>query len=1081
MVRFALGEVSLKSLRAKKTRDLIHTGAKAAEVTIYFEGDEKIEIKRAIRVDGKILYKLNGEKTTRSAIQNLLKKYNLDDSGRNIIAQGEVQRIINMGGKERRGIIDSVAGIADFEEKKKEAMKELDIVDVRIKDASLVLGERTAYLEDLAKERELAIKYKDSRKRLTEAKATLLKTEIKKIGHNFSEVSTNIEKLDFNIKNKETEMLEVNERITVVEEKRDERRKVLESKQKTSILIRKIEELKALLRSGTQLIEDRNVFLKKLEDDSLKLSKELEMCGSELPHLENSISDFRSEQKTFESQLSNLQMHESSESHKLREKLEAEEKSLHSIRENIVRIDTEISSKNELIQHKASMLSALSKDIGEFDSNSVDKEIAAMKRESSSVMREIEDYFSETKDCNKKIAEIDKQLLELKEKGSFLRVSISPALANPALRFIAELKSSGKVDGIYGLVGELIKFDQEYSNAVESAAGNRLLYVVVDNADTASKVIAMLKKSDVGRATFIPITEVKVSEPRPVAGFESLLKHVSFSNSVRRAIEFVFSDTTLVPKMADAKKNIGAGRMVTLEGEIFERSGVISGGRVASNILAGMRLKKLDEQLAQLKSEKESLINRLYSIREEESEKRSKKSKIDLEIRSLEIELQKQGEKKKEQEDLFKTKERLQFEINTVNDEIKSRHSEKDKLGSALVALEKQIAELNDSLSKSEQKYKEISDASNKRRTELTAKISSLKATIEGKMKELELKKREYYSTDERIKQLSKEKKDAVASINDAKRKLNEQNDELSKSESEMEKYSKDIEALFRALKEFDGQIQELGKSRGEVTIAIEKFNKDMNSLLVKKATFETRIQDLKVEYETYKDIPVNESISKEELTVTIKECEGALSQLGDVNLASIEKYEEKKKEVEDIRQKIDKLSEERTAILQVMSEIEDRKKEAFFSTFYAVSDNFQKMFKHISIGEGFLYLDNPNSPFDSGLFIKLKRYGREHTLDSLSGGENSLVALMFIFALQFFKPAPFYILDEVDAALDKENSKNLALLISEVSKTGGTQFIIVSHNDSVMSNAHAVLGVAKVDGASRIVGVKLEQLAKEA
>jgi chromosome segregation protein len=770
-------------------------------------------------------------------------------------------------------------------------------------------------------------------------------------------------------------------------------------------------------------------------------------------------------------------MHESDESHKLREKLEAEEKNMHSIRENIVRIDTEISSKNELIQHKASMLLALSKDIGDFDPNSMDKEIATMKRESVSVMKEIEDYFSETKECNKKIAEIDRQLLELKEKGSFLRVSISPALANPALKFIAELKSSGKVDGIPGLVGELLKFDQAYSNAVESAAGNRLLYVVVDNAETASKVITLLKKNDTGRATFIPIAEVKVSESRPVAGFEPLLKYVSFSNSVRRAIEFVFSDTTLVPKMADAKKNLGLGRMVTLEGEIFERSGVISGGRVASNILAGMHLKKLDEQLLQFKSEKESLINRLYSIREEESETRSKKSKIDLEIRSLEIEVQKQGEKKKEQEDLFKTKERLQSEINSVTDEIKSRHGEKERLGSALVALEKQISELNESLSKSEQKYKEISDASNKKRTDLTAKISSLKATVEGKMKELELKKREYYSTDERIKQLSKEKKDVVDNINDAKRKLNEQNSELSKSESEMEKYSKDIEALFKALNEFDEQLQGLGKSRGEVTIAIEKFNKEMNTVLVKKATLETRIQDLKAEYESYKDVPVDESLGKDELNLIIKECEGILSQLGDVNLASIEKYEEKKKEVEDVKQKIEKLSEERVAILQMMSEIEDRKKEAFFSTFYAVSDNFQRMFKHIDIGEGFLYLDNPNSPFDSGLFIKLKRYGREHTLDSLSGGENTLVALMFIFALQFFKPSPFYILDEVDAALDKENSKNLALLISEISKTGGTQFIIVSHNDSVMSNAHAVLGVAKVDGSSRIVGVKLEQL----
>ena len=158
-----------------------------------------------------------------------------------------------------------------------------------------------------------------------------------------------------------------------------------------------------------------------------------------------------------------------------------------------------------------------------------------------------------------------------------------------------------------------------------------------------------------------------------------------------------------------------------------------------------------------------------------------------------------------------------------------------------------------------------------------------------------------------------------------------------------------------------------------------------------------------------------------------------------------------------------------------MIGEIEERKKEAFFETFYAVSDNFRKMFTHIAIGEGILYLDMPNDPFESGLHIKLKRGGKEHTLDSLSGGENSLVALMFIFALQFFKPAPFYILDEVDAALDKENSKNLSKLITSMARD--TQFMMVSHNDVVMSSAAMVLGVTKVDSVSKIVGVNLEAM----
>jgi len=183
-VRFVMGETSLKSLRAKKARELIHAGAKSAEVTMVLESEDgkiKYEIKRAIREDGKILYRLNGKKTTRGGILETLKRHYLDESGRNTIAQGEVQRIINMNGKERRLIIDSVAGIADFEEKKKEAMRELDMVETRIKDAKLVLGERKVFLDELGREKEVALKYQDARKTLANSKGTLLKVELDRL------------------------------------------------------------------------------------------------------------------------------------------------------------------------------------------------------------------------------------------------------------------------------------------------------------------------------------------------------------------------------------------------------------------------------------------------------------------------------------------------------------------------------------------------------------------------------------------------------------------------------------------------------------------------------------------------------------------------------------------------------------------------------------------------------------------------------------------------------------------------------------------------------------------------------------
>jgi chromosome segregation protein len=162
-----------------------------------------------------------------------------------------------------------------------------------------------------------------------------------------------------------------------------------------------------------------------------------------------------------------------------------------------------------------------------------------------------------------------------------------------------------------------------------------------------------------------------------------------------------------------------------------------------------------------------------------------------------------------------------------------------------------------------------------------------------------------------------------------------------------------------------------------------------------------------------------------------------------------------------------------------MINEIDARKKESFYETFDAVSDRFRHLFEKVHIGQGFLHLDNPNEPFQSGLHIKLRRNNHDHSIESLSGGENTIMALLFVFSLQFVKPSPFYILDEVDAALDKENSKTVSDFVKNMA--GDAQFILVSHNDQVIANATAVLGVSRVDGVSKIVGIKLEQTVKTA
>ncbi|MBI5051570.1 chromosome segregation protein SMC [Candidatus Micrarchaeota archaeon] len=1077
-IRFVLGEISLKSLRAKKVKDLIHAGSTTAEVTILLEGDVKIEIKRAIREDGKILYRLNGKKTTRTSILETLKKHNLDESGRNIIAQGEVQRIINMGGKERRQIIDSVAGISDFEDKKNEALRELETVDAKIREGHLVLGEKMAFLNELEKEKAIAIQYSDAKKVLYNAKGSLLKVEINKAEDDLSEVLAKEKGLKASLEEKEREIAKIDAGISEQEKGRMELSKQLQEKQQTAALIKEIETYKASIGAKTQMLQDKQEDVKKLDLELVQFGKEKERSQQSASEILRSIEDFKRELKSSENELIKYgKSKELTQLNLLESELSSVDSKLQVTRESVIKIESEIKLKTDLLESKKKEFGEISQSASnpEDDGEDLEDEMDSLRKDINSTASEIDGLFKTEKELNGESAELDRKLLELREKYSVLRMQASPAAANPALKVISDLKESGNIQGIYGTVAELIKFESKYTAAVEASAGPRLLYVVVDSAGTASKIITHLKKTGAGRATFIPLKEIKQSQFKNQTSNPIISSLLDYSRTVSAAIEYVFGETILTQNMDEAKKlGIGNSRMVTLDGEIFERSGIISGGKVGSSILASAQLAKIESEINDIKERKNQIIKELSASREEASRKRAYKSELELKIKTCELELRADGSKSRAEELISNKIKTLKEEISEIEKTLSQSSTLLGKLRTEKTELEGKLSESKLKIKQHSEKIKEESDSENKRITELSSLISSVRATIEGKNKELELVKNEVLRLDEDSKQRSKEKRSSLEKIAQAKESIMKESEALRECEEKISAHSKSIEKIFDSMKKLDGQLQVFGEKRGKFRIEIERISKDFSTNEIKKVTLETRLQDTTSEFSNYREFEFLE-IPREDLQRLIKQSEEKITNAGNVNMMAIEMYEKKKMEIEEMNSKIGTLDSERNAILQMISEIDLKKKEAFFETYYAVSDNFKKMFEKISVGEGFLYLDKPNTPFESGMYIKIKRGNHEHTLDSLSGGENTLVALMFIFAIQFFKPSPFYILDEVDAALDKENSKNLAKLVKQMAI--GTQFILVSHNDNVMSNADAVLGVTKTEGASRIVGIKLEQM----
>lgn len=1070
-VRFCTGETALRSLRARKVRDLIFAGADTAEVTLYFDGDEKYEVQRAIRKDGKIRYRLNGRTVKRYTIQAALQRHNLDESGRNIIAQGEVQRIIQMSGKERRTIIDSVAGIADFEQKKKEALGELEVVNTRIKDVNLVMGERLAFLKELEQERQRALQYQETHTRAKSARASLLKLELATYRQNLAALETRDLQLRQSLGSRQAELNQTEQSIRRLDEERGAISQELQSMQQTAGAIQKIEQWRASVSSKKQSLEDYEVLRAKYVQELSVLQKEIGNEKTELIRLEKEIHALHQEVQRAQEKIGALPGASDSPTTALETRLSEAQAHLQSVRERIISIESEMKAKEEILRFRQAGLATLESELSAVpEARSIRTEIDELGSHKTEIAVQLDASFTQTKETNARLAQIDKDLLELREKAALLRVRVSPSFSNPALQYLAQWKQ--KEPGIYGTLAELIEFKPELAAAVEAAAGARLLYMVVEDSALATRLISRLKTQCEGRVTFIPLRDIRVSQAPAIKGYDTLARHLRFGPKVKAAAEFVFGTTLLVDDMKTAQSLRSHGvRMVTKDGELFEPSGIITGGRVKTSLLAATQLKNLDAEIESLKGEKEDALSVLMLIREEESRLRARKADKELEIKTLQIRSQQALSDMEKRKALTGRQDSFQQEIRELQNGQLMRGKEKKKLESDLEGAQAKAVQLKSELEALRTASAQTKDDEQRKREELLSQHSFLKASLAGRQNELELRKQASFSQQEKARSIDAEIKELGAKAKSLQKELALHQDELQAAEARLRKKSQEIEKLFGQLKALETQLQQLGETRGKKKYESDQLAKEGNDLEVKLGITRTKLEDLANEYAPYQEIPVLD-MPRDQLVRTLQESETLLQSLGNVNFAAIEMYEKKKQELGEIEQKIGTLGSEREAILKMMGEIEEHKRSAFFETFDAVSENFQKMFAHLAIGQGILYLDKPNDPFESGLHIKLRRGSKEHSLDSLSGGENSLIALMFIFALQFFKPAPFYMLDEVDAALDKPNSQNLSRLVAGMAR--GTQFLVVTHNDILMASADSLLGVTKMDGVSRIVGVKL-------
>ncbi|NYZ76642.1 chromosome segregation protein SMC [Candidatus Micrarchaeota archaeon] len=1104
-IRFALGENSFKSLRAKKVADLITRGSEKAEIYLQFDGDKKHELKRAIRNDGKTLYKLDGKRMTRTDVLDELSRMGISAGNHNVIAQGEVERIVNINPKERREIIDGVAGISEFEDKKKEALAELAKVEQKINDATIVLKEREGFLTELEKDKNDALKYNEINAGLRKYRGSLLFIELKKVEKEFTR-STN---KYLELKNQEEE---VNKRVAEI----DSKIKELES-QKNGItqqinekaereknsLFREVEQLKTSinLAIGSREQKEREVDrikqrVSSLENEKISLNAKMIQLAQDSAGMKEKIADVEGQILAFLNERDKASKETALGSKFYEAKMKSTNllKQLEERKERIRKLELDVeklTSRRSFAEMELKRLESQAPSEKTERASEISQDAEELRKDSKEIDSQLSSLFEKEKELNQKLPTTEKMLLEVKEKyvGIASKMQFLKELPeNQGVRALLDLKKNGMLPGIYGTVGELCKFDDEYSTAIEVAAGNRMNYLVVEDVNTAAKAIEYLKKTRAGRCTFIPLdirAHFITDEQRTLSKSEGsrgfLLEVVSFDSKYSNVFQFVFGDTLLIDSIESAKKvGIGKARMVTLEGDLLESSGTITGGivkRVSSHAKERAEAERLNSELEALKAERDGIVNSLYSLREDMSKKRREKSELEVKLKGFELELAHIADTKSKERRGRETYDAniasLKHEINLSSKELSERQADSEKLNAEIAELQKanenslkQIdAEKEEQFNRKMQEFeKQLND------------FNSTKTSYEGELAkctaELDMMKKRAQSIDEECEPLRRDLNVLKSDLKELESSLASNNKLYEEKSAKIKNVSSDLEKLYENRNGIERQIEALALEKGKSGFNYEKFFKDLTRYEIMKANLETRLTDLKTESASYQDIEQVEG-AKEDIEAKIVEGEQQLAALGDVNLKAPKEYEERVKEMKDVKEKTEKLAAERKAVQSMIDEIETKKSAIFMETFEVVRKNFVKLYGYaFTTGEGDLVLQNPEAPLESGLQIQLKtEKGELQFIESKSGGEKSLLTLMFIFSIQMYKPAPFYLLDEADASLDKENSLKLSQLLKELSKN--TQFIVVTHNDAVLTSADTAIGVTRTKEGSKIVGVQ--------
>jgi chromosome segregation protein len=1136
-ILFCLGLARTRGIRARKLTDLIYNpgyedgqepgGTREASVEVVLDNSEKtlsradvesaagtedigdveeITIKRRVKQTADNYYSyyyLNGRSVNLSDIQDLLAQAGVTPEGYNVVMQGDVTGIINMTAGERREIIDEIAGVAAFDAKKEDAFEELEVVEERIDEAELRIEEKEERLDQLSDERETALEYQSLREEKEEYETYRKAAELKDKRASLKSTTEKIEAREDELADLQRELDEREGRVSRLEDELEELNDEIERKGEDEQLAikREIEEIKGEKSRLADKIESTEERIEAAENDRRQAFVELDRKQETVEELEDDIRSIKVEKSSVAADI------------------EDREANLEDIEAEIEAIDTEYdkvkadlaerrealeevkSAKNEKQREQDRLLDAArrrSTDQSEKETEleearegipeieaaigDLEDELGKAEQNEENIEGVVADLTDEKRERKDDVDDIEEELRAAKEEYADLEAKTGGS-GSPYGRAVSTILKAD-LDGVHGTIAQLGSVPSEYATACETAAGGRLAHVVVGDDGVGQRAIEYLKSRNAGRATFLPMTKMQQRSVPSLLNQDGVVDFaynlVDFPNEYAGVFSYVLGSTLVVEDMETARALMGDYRLVTLSGELVEKSGAMTGGsksgsRYSFESSAG-QLERVADRITDLEEQRREIQEDVRDIESRLDDARERRSSSAEQVRDIENDIE---QKEREREEVESRIESLEDDIADIEDARKEVDEEMQSLEADIADHDEEIAAIEDDIGSLEG---ELADSDI---PELTSEADEIQADIDdledrlddldGRLNELQLEKQ--YAEEsiedlhEKLETAQNRKADGEERIEELEDAIDEQEVKLAEREAAVADLEDELAELKDDRADLKEDLSEAKEVRDEQREDVAAVESDLNDLRERSERLEWEIDELESVVGEYdpEEIPDHEEVESE-----ISRLEDEMEDLEPVNMLAIEEYDTVEADLADLTEKKGTLTDERDGIEERIESYETQKKATFMDSYEAINDQFESIFERLSSGSGTLHLEDEDDPFDGGLTMKAQPGDKPiQRLDAMSGGEKSLTALAFIFAIQRHNPAPFYALDEVDAFLDAANAERVGELVDELASEA--QFIVVSHRSAMLERSERAIGVTmQGDNISAVTGIDL-------